>query len=46
MLELDALTISQASRLLRERAVSATELVEATLRRIDETEPSVPRTFT
>ena len=41
MLELDALTISQASRLLRERAVSATELVEATLRRIDETEPSV-----
>jgi Asp-tRNA(Asn)/Glu-tRNA(Gln) amidotransferase A subunit family amidase len=41
MIDLDALTIREASRLLRERAFSAVELVEATLRRLEETEPLV-----
>ena len=41
MTDLGALTIGEASRLLRDRTLSAVELLEATLRRIDETEPLV-----
>src|SRR5262249_28228560 len=39
--DLDALTIREAARLLRDRKLSAVELTDATLRRIDETEPLV-----
>ena len=39
--DLGSVTIREASRLMRERKLSAVELVEATLRRIDETEPVV-----
>jgi Asp-tRNA(Asn)/Glu-tRNA(Gln) amidotransferase A subunit family amidase len=41
VIDLDALTIRGAARLLRERKLSAVELIEATLRRIRETEPLV-----
>lgn len=41
MSDLDPLTIAEAARLLRERRLSATELITATLRRLDETEPLV-----
>lgn len=41
MIDLDALTIGEASRLLRARALSAVELLQATLRRLDDTEPLV-----
>jgi len=39
--DLGSVTIREASRLLREGKLSAVELVRATLRRIDETEPVV-----
>jgi aspartyl-tRNA(Asn)/glutamyl-tRNA(Gln) amidotransferase subunit A len=41
MTEILELTISKAARLLGQRAISAQELVEATLHRIEETEPQV-----
>jgi aspartyl-tRNA(Asn)/glutamyl-tRNA(Gln) amidotransferase subunit A len=41
MNDLTDLTISEASDLLAKRKISATELVEATLRRIDGTDPAV-----
>ena len=41
MSDLDTLTIAEAARLLRERQLSVTELMAATLRRLDETEPLV-----
>jgi Asp-tRNA(Asn)/Glu-tRNA(Gln) amidotransferase A subunit family amidase len=39
--DLDALTIARARDLLRDGKLSAVELLEATLRRIEETEPLV-----
>jgi aspartyl-tRNA(Asn)/glutamyl-tRNA(Gln) amidotransferase subunit A len=41
MAELPELTITEAARLLGQRAITARELVEATVRRIEETEPHV-----
>ena len=41
MVDLDALTIREAARLLRDRKISALELTEATLERIERTEPLV-----
>jgi aspartyl-tRNA(Asn)/glutamyl-tRNA(Gln) amidotransferase subunit A len=41
MTDLTGLSISEAGRLLLQRSVSVSDLVEATLRRIEETEPSV-----
>ena len=41
MTDLSSLTIRDASRLLRQRKLSAVELIDATLRRIGETEPLV-----
>lgn len=41
MIDLGSVTIREVTRLLRLRKLSAVELIEATLRRIDETEPLV-----
>ena len=41
VLDLDTLTIARARNLLRKRQLGAVELIEATLRRIDQTEPLV-----
>lgn len=41
MTDLTSLSMTEAGRLLRTRAISSLELVEANLRRIDETEPLI-----
>jgi hypothetical protein len=41
VLDLDTLTIARARNLLQKRQLGAVELIEATLRRIDQTEPLV-----